>query len=142
MDDDFSVDDYDVNKNLVRTYLRLLTAMEKKVLALRCQSKKYREIARILGVTKKDIEYHLGNIYTKLKLDDPSTGYNERLFQLVKIYCPVLMEMLDEEPQEEVQKDLVPVEPSPKARLIVEKELKRKLKRKSIEQSNITNLRL
>lgn len=131
---EFSPGDYDFDKERARSYLLLLTPTERKVLALRCQRKKYKEIAQILFVTQKDVEYHLGNIYTKLKLDFEGLGYNERFYILATFFCPILRDLIGEE----LKGKIIPwspteIIPSPISLVIVTREVNDETTRDDIE---------
>jgi len=89
-EDEFSIGNYEKNPELARVYLLTLTEKERTVLSIRCKRRTYRYIAKKLSVSKKTVEFHLGNIYKKLKLNEVGMGYNERLFLLVSFFCPTL----------------------------------------------------
>ena len=89
-EDEFSIGNYEKNPELARVYLLTLTEKERTVLSIRCKRRTYRHIAKKLSVSKKTVEFHLGNIYKKLKLNEVGMGYNERLFLLVSFFCPTL----------------------------------------------------
>lgn len=85
------------HESYYRGLLETLTPTEQKVLALRCENKKYQEIADELVVSKKDVEFHLGNIYQKLHLGDISSS-NQRKTELKKFFCPLLMVIINLNP--------------------------------------------
>jgi len=85
-----------IKPELAKAALLTLTKQERVVLSHRCQGKTLKQIARELKVSRKAIEYHLGNIYQKLRLDQEGWGYNERRYFLIKNYCPVLRELIEE----------------------------------------------
>jgi len=99
-EDEFSIGNYEKNPELARVYLLTLTEKERTVLSIRCKRRTYRYIAKKLSVSKKTVEFHLGNIYKKLKLNEVGMGYNERLFLLASFFCPTLRELIAESPEE------------------------------------------
>ena len=68
------------------TRIRSLTRHQFVVLGLRCRGLMIKEIAEILVVTEGTVNYHLGNIYTKLGLQDLSK--TARQIELLK-FCDV-----------------------------------------------------